>query len=38
MGNEKAAYTHHGILFSARKEGSPVVGDKTDELGGHYAQ
>lgn len=38
MGNEKAAYIHHGILFSPRKEVSPVIGDNTDELGGHYAQ
>lgn len=38
MGNEKAVYTHHGILFSPRKEGSAVVGDNTGELGGHYAQ
>ena len=38
MGNKKAVYTHHGILFSPRKEGNPVIGDNTDELGGHHAQ
>lgn len=25
---KKAVYTHHGVLFSPRKEGSPVIGDR----------
>ena len=31
-------HTHLGILFSLKKEGSPVICDNTDEPGGHYSK
>ena len=31
-------HTHLGILFSLKKEGSPVICDSTDEPGGQYSK
>ena len=30
-------HTHLGILFSLKKEESPVISDNTDEPGGQYS-